>query len=456
MKYKSTVRLSQCMIVKNEEENIEKALLWGKDIVYEQIVVDTGSTDRTVELAKAMGAQVYHFQWIDDFSAAKNYAISKATGDWIAFLDADEYFRPEDANKLLPLLNDLNKTRYSVMMTAWLHVNKSEKIFATGVQTRIFKKLPGLRYINRIHELLDLEGENITDHTVDATEELAIFHTGYTPQANKDKQKGERNARLILMELENHPDDYDMMGYLADAYFSQRGNQDKAEEWYRKAIDLMPEHIEDGDMRCNMTFKKLLAILEKKNDEREMQEIYEDATKRIPQDGDFDYVVGKHYVEKKDFIKGAYHLERAISILEEYGSSNKTELLTGSLHATWELLAMCHYQNGDLPQCVKWCTSLLQADRYIMGTLMMLMCAFKQDEQKAKATQKAGEDRKPAAVPEFASFLSNLYDMNSLKDRIFLLRAAMQANYEDMVQLIRGTFSEEELACFDQAVGQHN
>ena len=81
-------RISQCLIVKNEENNIEKALSWGKGIVSEQIVVDTGSTDRTVEIAKQMGAAVYEFQWIDDFAAAKNFAISKAKYEWIAFLDA--------------------------------------------------------------------------------------------------------------------------------------------------------------------------------------------------------------------------------------------------------------------------------------------------------------------------------------------------------------------------------
>ena len=71
------MRISQCMIVKNEEANIEKALSWGRGILWEQIVVDTGSTDRTVELAEAMGAKIYHFDWIDDFAAAKNYAIKK-------------------------------------------------------------------------------------------------------------------------------------------------------------------------------------------------------------------------------------------------------------------------------------------------------------------------------------------------------------------------------------------
>ena len=69
------MRISQCMIVKNEEKNIERALSWGRSLMWEQIVVDTGSTDRTVELAEKLGAKVFSFPWIDDFSAAKNYAI---------------------------------------------------------------------------------------------------------------------------------------------------------------------------------------------------------------------------------------------------------------------------------------------------------------------------------------------------------------------------------------------
>ena len=78
---KNGVRLSQCMIVKNEEKNIRQALSWAKEIAFEQIVVDTGSTDRTAKIAEELGASVYHFRWIDDFAAAKNYAISQAKGE---------------------------------------------------------------------------------------------------------------------------------------------------------------------------------------------------------------------------------------------------------------------------------------------------------------------------------------------------------------------------------------
>ena len=91
-------------VVKNEEKNIERALTWGKGVVAEQIVVDTGSADKTVEIARRLGAKVYHFTWVNDFAAAKNFALEKAQYPWIAFLDADEYFSEEDGKKLAELL----------------------------------------------------------------------------------------------------------------------------------------------------------------------------------------------------------------------------------------------------------------------------------------------------------------------------------------------------------------
>ena len=123
MKEKLLPGISQCMIVKNEEKNIERALSWGKGIVAEQIVVDTGSTDRTIKIAQSMGAKVYEFAWADDFAAAKNYAVTKAKCEWIAFLDADEYFLPEDAKNLAMYIRKLPRSAYDGICTAFVDLD---------------------------------------------------------------------------------------------------------------------------------------------------------------------------------------------------------------------------------------------------------------------------------------------------------------------------------------------
>ena len=96
--------LSLCMIVKNEEKNIRRSLESIKPVVDEMIVVDTGSTDRTKDIAKELGAKVYDFQWKDSFSDARNFALSKATSDWILILDADEVISPLDHEALKQLI----------------------------------------------------------------------------------------------------------------------------------------------------------------------------------------------------------------------------------------------------------------------------------------------------------------------------------------------------------------
>ncbi|HYF75279.1 MAG TPA: glycosyltransferase family 2 protein, partial [Candidatus Nitrosocosmicus sp.] len=83
--------VSLCMIVKNEEKFLENCLKSVKDFVDEMIVVDTGSADRTVEIAKSHNARVFYFEWINDFAAARNYALDQATGEYVLVMDADEY-----------------------------------------------------------------------------------------------------------------------------------------------------------------------------------------------------------------------------------------------------------------------------------------------------------------------------------------------------------------------------
>jgi len=186
------IRLSQCMIVKNEEKNVKRALSWAKGIAFEQIVVDTGSTDRTVEIAEHMGAKIFHFTWIDDFSAAKNYAIEKASGDWIAFLDADEYISAKHARLIIPLIEkciNLYGNNVVALTSQWAQLKDDGNISQIDRQQRIFINHPEVRYERPIHETL-----RIPSGTFPVPEnDIIIMHTGYSHGAYADTRKIERN-----------------------------------------------------------------------------------------------------------------------------------------------------------------------------------------------------------------------------------------------------------------------
>jgi glycosyltransferase involved in cell wall biosynthesis len=225
------------MIVKNEERHIERALGWAKGYAFEQIVVDTGSTDRTVELAEKLGAKVFHFEWINDFSAAKNFAMDQARGDWIAILDADEYMPDKDVKELMSILeriqNDpLLSEKYDAITNSWVQLDDNDNVFAMLTNQRIFRNSPELRYVGKIHEAITLR----RDH-VNATN-LRIMHTGYARTVFSEADKSARNLKLLRDEYNRDPEDPNILLYLADSVKSAgtRDSYEEAEQLYKKAL----------------------------------------------------------------------------------------------------------------------------------------------------------------------------------------------------------------------------
>lgn len=445
------IKISQCMIVKDEEKNIRRALSWGRDIMWEQIVVDTGSKDRTVEIAAGMGAKVYHFSWVDDFAAAKNYAIQQAKGDWIAFLDADEYLQPEDTNKLVRCLETLQKSRYQGLLTSWIQVDGSEDILQdksegekeklkwhksikadgtvgialSGTQVRIFRNRNSICYQGRIHE--KLYEKNGSFFCKDVSREIAVYHTGYTPSEMEEKKKAERNLYLIKKELEDHPGDYNLMSYLGDSYFQQK-KLEEAAKWYQQAVSFMPKTISEDSIQGALIFKHLLLIYMDASDEKAAIKVYEEGIRRFPKEGDFDYIMGKKYVERKQFEKGAHHLQRAIGQMEQYGSGAISALLSHDLIGAWELFDFCLYELGNLQQCVSCSVTILKADPWRKETLKTLLMAFKKDEANTSPSQ-------------VLAFLKNLYRLQIPENHKFVLEAAREAEYQNLAaELEAGTF----------------
>ena len=214
-----TIKLSACVITKNEEKNLPRWLKCMEKVADEIVVVDTGSVDNTVKLAEDIGAKVYHFTWINDFAAAKNYAIEHATGDWILFLDADETFTPVSQKCLRQVIErfDRDKT-VACLLCRLLDIDEDNDniITNTSILPRIFRRSPYIRYKGAIHEQLENTKGN---KRMVFSGDLEILHTGYSSGIFKAKNK--RNLPILLSELKKAKTEDErkkLYSYLMDAY----------------------------------------------------------------------------------------------------------------------------------------------------------------------------------------------------------------------------------------------
>ncbi len=428
--------LSQCMIVKNEEENIRQALSWGRDIMMEQIVVDTGSTDKTVEIAESMGARVYHFPWKDDFSAAKNFAISKASGDWIAFLDADEYIESEGVLKLKKLIETWSPKQYDACVFSMLQLNHDGKAFAAGSQMRVFANRPDIGYHNRIHEQLGRSDKKALV-VIDATEMINIIHTGYGVVGEARERKLERNRTMILKELEEKPDDVEMLGYLGDTYY-MGGKNKEAEEAYRKSIKGISRDIPGYDQRSSMTFINLMHILyERKCTEEEILEVYKEATARtsLAKDADFDLEMAVWYLNQRRHEEGLAYLQGSLNKLQQYGNLCRALYAGSRIQGIYEQIANCYLQMGRLQEAVRESTALLKEEPKSIAAILVLLESF----------------RKGGVTPEQAfGFLGKLYDLGDTQARIFLMCNVRKLRWKELEELFYDLLSPEEMAAFEE------
>lgn len=185
--------LSVVLIVKNEEAVLGRALASAAGPDVELVVVDTGSTDRTVAIAEEAGAKVHHFAWIGDFAAARNHALAQATGEWLLVLDADETLAPDLHPKLRQVLVKAPAaTAFRVMLRS---VDEQERTQMTAVGIRLFRNDHGYRYEGRIHEKVTSDGRPgnvLADHL-----ELEILHHGYVAAEDLRKDRRTRNRELL-------------------------------------------------------------------------------------------------------------------------------------------------------------------------------------------------------------------------------------------------------------------
>jgi GT2 family glycosyltransferase len=197
-------RVSLTMIVKNEEANLPACLESARDLFDEIVVVDTGSSDRTVEIARSFGARVFDFPWVDDFSSARNAALARATGDYAFWLDADDRIEPDQYPVIKALLDGIQQPEAAYVVRCSCDPDPSGGGATVVDHVRLFPLREDVRWTYRVHEqiLPALRKVNVEVRWTSAV----VRHVGYNDPALR-KQKLKRDQAILELELADRADD---------------------------------------------------------------------------------------------------------------------------------------------------------------------------------------------------------------------------------------------------------
>ncbi|MBI5522348.1 MAG: glycosyltransferase [Desulfarculus sp.] len=277
--------ISLCMMVKNEEKRLPTALKSAAPWVDEIIVVDTGSTDNTVQIAQSYGAKVYHHPWEHSFSKHRNQSIGYATGDWLLILDADEELDPATAHWLHKLVHDPEVDVFFFELNNQLKDGGESFI----LHPRLFRNLKGFHYEGQVHNRPVFHGQA-------AKAPVRLIHYGYAEDPETTERKHQRRLEMISKWVEDEPDNYIARAYLSHTLMERTDTLKEAVEEGYTALRLAREQ---GSPPENMPriYYPLLTALACLQREDEVLTHAQDCLATVPNypDAPF-YVAWAHYV----------------------------------------------------------------------------------------------------------------------------------------------------------------
>lgn len=225
--------ISLTVIVKNEESNISRCLSSCEHIVDEIIVVDTGSTDNTVKIAKSLGAKIVYSPWENNFAKARNAGLEEATGKWILYLDADESLDFEDGYKLKEILeSDIKDGEYEGFCLNLINVVNNQRTLNYG-SLRVFRNRSHYRFRGRIHEqIFPSIGEMYPESSIHSLD-VNFYHFGYDSNLNDIEKKKERNLAIFNSYEDEEKDGFFYYNFANE--YTRAGDAELALKYYKLA-----------------------------------------------------------------------------------------------------------------------------------------------------------------------------------------------------------------------------
>ena len=295
--------ISVCMIAKNEDNHIEECLKRLRPCKFEIVVVDTGSVDRTVEIAHKYTDKVFHFAWCDDFSSARNFSIQQASNDWVLIIDCDEYLENANLADLEELLEGNNP---SVGM-----ISRNNPYSIQGVRSIMSERIGRLfnrkycHYEGSIHEqVCKLDGREPESFDIP----LTFYHEGYVSESDK-RMRATRNLEMLLHDLEiKGPSPY-IYFQLGQNYCSLN-DIEKAAHYYKLGLDLKADPKSAFVQSMTETYGYCLMELAKYDLAMKIQDKYELLSHRA----DFVYLMGMIYMKKGMYDKAIAEFRKATTL----------------------------------------------------------------------------------------------------------------------------------------------
>ncbi|MDQ1147984.1 glycosyltransferase involved in cell wall biosynthesis [Bacillus sp. SORGH_AS 510] len=329
--------ISLCMIVKNEEEVLANCLQSIQKICDEIIIVDTGSTDRTKEIAKQFTDKVLDFKWIDDFSAARNFAFSQATMDYILWLDADDVLLPNEQEKFHKLKATLDGTVDAVSMIYVIDRDEYGNPSFHYRRNRLVKRSKNFKWIGPVHEYLEVGGHILSS-------DIAVEHKKHIKKAST--QISDRNLRIYENRIKNGED------------FSPRdlfyfANELRDHQQYEKAIIYYNEFLrgKKGWIEDNIRACLYLADIHARRGEKEeeMDALLKTLAYDVPRP-ETSCRIGDYFKARKLFRTAVFWYDIA------YQKKKITSGFQNESYSTWYphlALCVCHWELGNVEKSIE-------------------------------------------------------------------------------------------------------
>ena len=379
------MKIAACYIARNEAETISRSFQGLAEQVDGIFLADTGSTDDTLNIAKAAGAQVFSYPWQEDFAAARNFILAQVPDsyDWILFLDADEYLvQPSELRPFLQQIEKQHPEKEAVLVTIVnIDADNGNREFHRFLNIRLFRHTADICYAGRVHEMIQHKSGRPLEVLVERNR-LTIHHTGYSHRIVQKKIR--RNLALLQTDIDEHGEGPQHYRYLSDCYF---GLRDYAQALYyaEKALASPATAIgSDSDMYRHI----LESLRQLGRTDQEMLAAAQRAIESFPDLPDFYAEQGMVLCGLEQPGAAVQSFERALLLYDQQQAGNgEASYFAGVIDIVWRRLGELYQLLGDYDKAERYLGRALRQNRYMLEAFVAYyqLHAAESAEQKGAA-----------------------------------------------------------------------